>query len=356
MTTNTDTEAPSVYRGSFFWSWFPRSSMSWKFLQEAEQKLLLYVKSPYRTRYVNLGPVVEQEDKIWTLEMNSDKQETPVVLLHGFGAGLALWCMNLDKLSNNRRPVYAMDLLGFGRSSRPQFSSDSIQVEQQYVNAIEKWRSEMKLEKCILLGHSFGGFLATAYTLQYPERVHHLVLADPWGFPEEKKDINKKIPWWVKGIFYVLKPLNPLWPVRFAGPFGQWLVINLRSDILKKFEPVLGEKTTHVGEYIYQCNSQRPTGESAFHSLLTGFGWAKNPMIKRVQNINNNVPITFIYGQDTWMDQSIADIVKKERLNGIVNIEKIPNAGHHVFADQFEAFNDLVNKICQEQQILVKNE
>lgn len=40
---------------------------------------------------------------------------------------------------------------------------------------------------------------------------------------------------------------------------GQWLVTNLRSDILKKFEPVLGEQSTIVGEYIFQCNSQRAT-------------------------------------------------------------------------------------------------
>jgi len=40
---------------------------------------------------------------------------------------------------------------------------------------------------------------------------------------------------------------------------GQWLVTNLRSDILKKFEPVLGEQTTVIGEYIFQCNSQRAT-------------------------------------------------------------------------------------------------
>jgi len=40
---------------------------------------------------------------------------------------------------------------------------------------------------------------------------------------------------------------------------GQWLVTNLRSDILKKFEPVLGEQSTVVGEYIFQCNSQRAT-------------------------------------------------------------------------------------------------
>lgn len=78
--------------------------------------------------------------------------------------------MNIDKISNNRRPVYAMDLLGFGRSSRPQFSTDPEQVEQQYVNAIEKWRLELKLDKFILLGHSFGGYLASAYSIHYPER------------------------------------------------------------------------------------------------------------------------------------------------------------------------------------------
>lgn len=78
--------------------------------------------------------------------------------------------MNVDNISNNRRPVYAMDLLGFGRSSRPKFNTDPEQVEHQFVNSIEKWRSEIKLEKFILLGHSFGGYLATAYSIQHPDR------------------------------------------------------------------------------------------------------------------------------------------------------------------------------------------
>lgn len=132
------------------------------------------VKSPFRTRYINLGPVVEQEDKIWTLEVNHDKHDTPIVLLHGFGSGVGLWCMNVDKISNDRRPLYAIDLLGFGRSSRPKFSTDPEKIEQQYITSIEKWRSEIKLEKFVLLGHSFGGYLATAYSIQYPERYDNI--------------------------------------------------------------------------------------------------------------------------------------------------------------------------------------
>ena len=39
----------------------------------------------------------------------------------------------------------------------------------------------MKLEKMILLGHSFGGYLSAAYALKYGKCVSALILADPWG-------------------------------------------------------------------------------------------------------------------------------------------------------------------------------
>lgn len=59
---------------------------------------------------------------------------------------------------------------GFGRSSRPTFSSDAMIAEQQLVRSIEEWRREMKIKNMILLGHSMGGFLATSYTISYPDR------------------------------------------------------------------------------------------------------------------------------------------------------------------------------------------
>jgi abhydrolase domain-containing protein 5 len=111
-----------------------------------------------------------EERKIWTVIFNQDKSEkTPILLVHGLCASLGLWALNIDALAEDRT-VYAIDLMGFGRSSRPKFSSDPHEAEMQHVEAIEAWRKEMGLEKFILLGHSMGGFLSASYALKYPER------------------------------------------------------------------------------------------------------------------------------------------------------------------------------------------
>ena len=60
---------------------------------------------------MDIGPIVGESDKIWTVSMNTDSPKTPLVLLHGMGAGVAFWVLNLDSLAQNR-PVYALDILG----------------------------------------------------------------------------------------------------------------------------------------------------------------------------------------------------------------------------------------------------
>ena len=69
-------------------------------------------------------------------------------------------------------------------------------------------------------GHSFGGYLSSAYALKYPNNVSHLILADPWGFPEQpKKAQTRQIPLWIKILYHVIfKHMNPLAGLRIAGP------------------------------------------------------------------------------------------------------------------------------------------
>ncbi|KAJ8717102.1 hypothetical protein PYW08_005501 [Mythimna loreyi] len=327
--------------------WFSWTRQSDAMLRNVEKKILSCLKTAYKRFYVDIGSVVGQSDKIWTISLNDESPKIPLVMLHGMGAGLALWCPNLDSFAASR-PVYAIDLLGFGRSSRPKFASDAQKAEAQWVESVEEWRREVNIGQFILLGHSLGGYIATAYAIKYPERVRHLVLADPWGFAERPPNAYEKaqLPLWVRAIATAVQPLNPLWAVRAAGPAGKWLVSKTRPDISRKYLNFIPDAEKVIPEYIYQCNSQTPSGEAAFHTLMTGFGWAKNPMVRRVDEIDPALPITVLYGSRSWVDNSTGQVLVEHRGPANTFVQVINGAGHHVYLDKPEQFNKFVLEAC----------
>lgn len=82
------------------------------------------------------------------------------------------------------------------------------------------------------------------------------------------------------------------------------------------------------------------------------YGWAKRPMLPRLgQMLNSQVPITVIVGQRSWM-RSVGDgtclgeAVSGLRPDSHVEIHSVPEAGHHVHADQPEMFSEIVNDVC----------
>lgn len=52
--------------------------------------------------------------------------------------------------------------------------------------------------------------------------VKHLILADPWGFPQkpDEHSPNYKYSLFIRAAAYILQPFNPLSTVRAAGPLG----------------------------------------------------------------------------------------------------------------------------------------
>ncbi|KAK6174529.1 hypothetical protein SNE40_017787 [Patella caerulea] len=329
-------------------SWLtPRNWFRWKptsagQLEKVEQKILNYCKNLSEKKFV---PVKSEE--IWTVVLNKEKEEehTPLVMVHGFGGGVGLWIQNLDDLSE-KRTVYAFDLLGFGRSSRPTFNRDPSLAESEFIDSIEEWRKSVKLEKFVLMGHSLGGFLASAYAIKYPKCVQHLILADPWGFPE-KPPVNQeqqRLPGWIRLLATMIKPFNPLAGLRAAGPWGPSLVRRIRPDLRETFSEVLEDDT--IFNYIYHCNAQKPSGEAAFKTMTIPFGWAKFPMINRMTDIPSHLPLTFIYGSRSWIDRSVGNRVKYIRNDSQVDIQIIQGAGHHVYADKPQIFDRIVKKIC----------
>lgn len=71
----------------------------------------------------------------------------------GFASGLGLWVHNIKELAEHHK-VYAIDLPGFGRSSRKPFQGKTHEeAEEFFVEALEAWRKSIGLEeKFILIG------------------------------------------------------------------------------------------------------------------------------------------------------------------------------------------------------------
>ena len=270
----------------------------------------------------------------------------PLVLLHGMGAGVGLWMRNFDAFAEQRR-VVAMDLLGFGRSSRVTFAQDPSQAEAQIVDSIETWRREMHLDKFVLLGHSLGGFLAYSYALRYPDRVAHLILADPWGFPEKPPDAFDNINRVFLTVARVATYFNPLSVIRVAGPFGPGLVRRFRADISSAFAPALPHDESHlITDYLYHANAQNPSGETAFKALSSDLGYARNPMVRRAAALDDVLPVTFVYGGRSWMDSQASEMVQSLRGSAATDVHIISGAGHHLYAQRALQFNALVNRVC----------
>lgn len=326
----------SPYRSKSYFRW---NSHCKDLLNQSETILLSKVKVPFDTFYIPIGECVGNNDQIWTLAANTDSENTPIVLVHGFAAAIGFWVQNIDELAAHH-PVYAIDLLGFGKSSRPEFSYDADEIESQFCESIEKWRQNMQIEKMILLGHSFGGFLATSYAMKYEENIEHLILADPWGFTE-KPDLSDR-PYWQQSVIKVFGKVPPLGILRAAGPMGEWLIAKMRRDIIQKYENIV-DNPRIVATYIHQCNTDTPTGEHAFKRLLHGGPWAKNPIGERMkENFPLHVPVTFLFGAKSWMNNIYGEIIKESRPNSYTHIENIENAGHHVYGDNATDFNRFV--------------
>jgi pimeloyl-ACP methyl ester carboxylesterase len=96
----------------------------------------------------------------------------PLLMLHGSEPGEGWRTMEpLFPLADGRRLIVP-DLLGYGRSSRPEETPDYTVQAQAVRDLVEK----LKLDKVGVLGSGWGGQVALEYALAWPESVEAVVL------------------------------------------------------------------------------------------------------------------------------------------------------------------------------------
>ncbi|MCK2148067.1 alpha/beta fold hydrolase [Marinobacter alexandrii] len=104
----------------------------------------------------------------------------PAMMIHGSGPGVTAWAnwrLVIPELAKNRR-VVAPDMLGFGYTERPE---DNTYNRERWVAHAIGVMDALDLQQVDLVGNSFGGGLALALAIEYPERVRRLVLMGSVG-------------------------------------------------------------------------------------------------------------------------------------------------------------------------------
>lgn len=55
------------------------------------------------------------------------------------------------------------------------------------------------------------------------------------------------------------------------------------------------------------------SGETAFRNMTIPYGWAKRPMLERINGVRADIPISFIYGSRSSIDSNSGCALKKTR-------------------------------------------
>jgi pimeloyl-ACP methyl ester carboxylesterase len=149
------------------------------------------------------------------LARGSPGAEPAVVLIHGASGNMEDMRLALgEKLASTHR-VILLDRPGHGWSSRP--PGDDYASPARQAELVAEALTQLGVRRAILVGHSWGGALATAYALAFPARTKGLVLLSavthPW---------SAKVEWYNNLVS--LRGIGPLVLRTLVYPLGSYMV------------------------------------------------------------------------------------------------------------------------------------
>jgi pimeloyl-ACP methyl ester carboxylesterase len=150
----------------------------------------------------------------------------PLVLVHGLGGDAEDWRGLAAPLTKAGYRVYMPELIGYGRSEKPEAFSYSVQNE---ADVVAGFVDALKLKQVELGGWSMGGWIVQLVASEHPGRVRRLILFDSGGLrvkPEwDTRLFTPTTPDELNQFFALLTPHPPHLPAAAA-----WIVLHFRKD------------------------------------------------------------------------------------------------------------------------------
>ena len=270
-----------------------------------------------------------------------------MLIIHG-GPGYPytqLWA-GLEPLTNDYEFHY-YDQRGCGQSTRP---IDTFESSSYYQNVktldqtlglgaqiadIERIRQILGEEKLIIMGHSWGGFLASLYAAEFPDRVEAMILVAPadvlvmsqnqgGGLFEE---VKKRLPESKQAEFDAFLERYLDYKNIFTKSEADQVALNQE----------FGEYYTAVVEMPALTQTQGEAGGWMVHAMYFSMG-LQHDYREAMKNVT--APVLVIHGADDLQPEPVsqlyADVFPK------ASFQVIENATHFPFDEQPEEFSAII--------------
>lgn len=271
-------------------------------------------------------------------------KDTPILFLHG-GPGYncaGFEVTSAQALADNGFYVVVYDRRGEGRSTHPNAKF----TFQETFSDINTVLNQYKIKKVTLIGHSFGGIVATLYADQYPEKVNALALV---GAPVSLQETFKTI---LRSSRKIYEANNDKTNLNYI-------------DMIEKMDPTSVEYYAYSFGHAMQNGFYSPKKMSAEAKAIYAAA-AKNPLFQHVSKMTQEPPQGFLknenytsidltttlhklvakktkilalYGKDDGL-YAAEQVDQLSQIIGKNNLTYLNDCSHNVFIDQQTAFID----------------
>lgn len=269
-----------------------------------------------------------------------------LIMVHGYGGGLGFFLKNFGPIARlNNWVVHAIDLLGYGCSSRPKFTADSLDsVEDWFHDSLDDWLKIRRLKENpnhnLVMAHSMGAYLMATYGIRRDAQFcKKMLMVSPGAVIKHRKQVP--VPAYFAKLWE--QNISPFSLVRNAGPLGSKLVSMWSS---RRFANLPENEATLLHKYAYGIFQGPGSGEYMLNFLLAPGAEARHPLIERgIHRLK--CKLLWCYGQEDWMDKKGGELCSNI-INGMTGdpststLCEIENAGHHVYLDNIDEFNKML--------------
>lgn len=293
---------------------------------------------------------------------NNQHKRTPIIFLHGGPGGYihSSIVKTLAPISNSGRDLYFYDQSGTGLSDRREHPKDTTlhgHIEDLY----EIITRQIKAEKVVIIGQSYGAQIATGMAVLHPELVEKLILSspgdiDPVEFDENGRPENEmRYPVPANLTFRNIDPNGEArakqdidsMPVRAIVSLAVATIFNRKFASDREVDNTLNTMASRFTEDMV-CDRKNVKPEEGGGGMYSraGSNFYQDSDNPRALMPKMKAPVMVLQGGCDFI--SYSDAYEYVALYPNARYQFIPDAGHILWWDKPEAYRANIEKFLSE--------